>query len=922
MSHDKKRKLLFPAALWGIVLLCLAMDLSAGPVARRNSEPADRKRPVLDTVIYPKDAYKSRSRGQMEEFKIADSLLTADDSLSWDNFAEDTLVLLTARDTVKVPDSLKLTDPWRWRYYVALVDSLTHRQTADSLQREGDSLMMRYNSVCDSIAEDTPDFRAVYDSIYNGSRVDEEMAVDTFRAEAELVPASGDTLRTADTLSWRPAYVRALGDSTLAAFDFAERAKLDSVYRADSTARAKAAFLEWYNSLTPEARKKYDFEQKELRKLAVRDSLDEIKAEKRAVRDSIRKNTPRILETYAIPDSMFYKRIIAWNEDRDFGQINPYVPDTSYNYHFYDYPFLREDVNATWLGTSGSPVQSYNFFNRKSDGVSFYDAYSTWTFTPETFNQYNTKTPYTELAYYGTLLAGDAKESDNIHIFTTQNITPALNFSLLYDAWNAGGMLINEQVKNKTAAVGVNYLGKRYSANAGIIHNKVTMGENGGILDISEIRDTTIELREVRVAMESATSTTDKFTAYADQQLSIPFTFINDWRSRRDSTFVADSSDAVTTAYIGNALEYSRYGRKFVNGAATDSLGQTRVDAKFYLRLQPWSEDSFISKLDVGVGDYVHSYHNVLAADTTRLYENSLYLYAGARGNIGEHSHWNAKAHSVFAGADAGNTDLSAQLTADFFPFRKARKSPVSMALSFSESLLNPTFYQRHMYSTANELYRWDMDYRKQSITKAEASLKIPYTGTEARAGYALLGNYCYYDTLGLARQHTAEAFSVFSAYLRQEFVIADFLHLDNRILYQKSGNPDVLPLPELSLNLKYFIQFPVQKGVMDMQIGVNAWWNTKWYSPQWNYITGTFNNQNEWQYNNGPHFDVFVNMQWKNATIFVKLQNAGAGWPMDHADYFSAHRYIVTGNGTTGLKFGIWWPFYLSPVQNRQVSR
>lgn len=910
MSHDKKKKLLFPTALWGAVLLCLAIDLSAGPVAQRRAESADKKRPVLDTVIYPKDAYKSRRRGQMEEFKIADSLLTVDDSLSWDDFIEDSTVLLTARDTIKVPDSLKLTDPWRWRYYVALVDSLTHRQTADSLQREGDSLMGRYNFVCDSIAEDTPDFRAVYDSVYGAVSDSLEVVPET------PVPASDDTL------SWRPAYVKALGDSTLAAFDFAERAKLDSVYCADSTARAKAAFIAWYNSLTPEARKKYDFEQKELRKLAVRDSLDEIKAEKQAVKDSIRKNTPRILDTYAIPDSMFYKRIIAWNEDRDFGQINPYVPDTSYNYHFYDYPFLREDVNATWLGTSGSPVQSYNFFNRKNGGVSFYDAYETWTFSPETFRQYNTKTPYTELAYYGTLLAGDAKESDNIHIFTTQNITPELNFSLLYDAWNAGGMLINEKVKNKTVAVGVNYLGKRYSANAGIINNKVTMGENGGILDISEIRDTTLELREVRVAMENATSTTNKFTAYADQQLSIPFTFINDWRSRKDSTFVADSTDAVTTAYIGNALEYSRFGRHFVNGAAGDSLGQTRVDAKFYLRLQPWSEDAFISKLDVGVGDYVHSYHNVAAADTSRLYENSLYLYAGARGNIGEHSHWNAKAHSVFAGADAGNTDLSAQLSADFFPFRKARKSPVSMTLSFSESLLNPTFYQRHMYSTVNELYRWDLDYKKQSVTKAEASIKIPYTKTEARAGYALLGNYCYYDTLGVARQHTADAFSVFSAYLRQEFVIGDFLHLDNRILYQKSGNPDVLPLPELSLNLKYFIQFPVQKGVMDMQIGVNAWWNTKWYSPEWNYITGTFHNQKEWQYNNGPYFDVFVNMQWKNATIFIKLQNAGAGWPMDHADYFSAHRHIVTGNGTTGLKLGIWWPFYISPVQNRQVTR
>ena len=30
----------------------------------------------------------------------------------------------------------------------------------------------------------------------------------------------------------------------------------------------------------------------------------------------------------------------------------------------------------------------------------------------------------------------------------------------------------------------------------------------------------------------------------------------------------------------------------------------------------------------------------------------------------------------------------------------------------------------------------------------------------------------------------------------------------------------------------------------------------------------------------------------------------------------------IITGNGGTGLKLGIWWPFYLSPTQNKAVGR
>ena len=38
----------------------------------------------------------------------------------------------------------------------------------------------------------------------------------------------------------------------------------------------------------------------------------------------------------------------------------------------------------------------------------------------------------------------------------------------------------------------------------------------------------------------------------------------------------------------------------------------------------------------------------------------------------------------------------------------------------------------------------------------------------------------------------------------------------------------------------------------------------------------------------------------------------------MDKADYFSAHRFIRTQRS---VKFGIYWPFYLQPSQNKQVS-
>ena len=419
-------------------------------------------------------------------------------------------------------------------------------------------------------------------------------------------------------------------DSLKALLDTALWDKLDSIYLADSVARAKAAFEAWYAGLSRQERQRYDMEQRVKLKMARTDSLNKIKEARKNVRDSILETTPRILETYALPDSLYYKRLVSWTLDPDFGKIDAFVPDTSYNAHFHDYPFQRKDVNATWLGVAGSPVQHYNWFLRRSDeGVEFYDAEESWSYSHRTLPHFNTKVPYTELAYFGTLFAKEAKISDNLHLFTTQNIVPAFNFSLLYDRYGGKGFLDREETANKTAVVQANYLGKRYTAHAGFIHNVINRQENGGMTDVSWIRDTTVDSRDVRINLQNAKSKITKNTVFLDQQLRIPFTFIEKMRARRDSTYQYDADGLnrdITTAFVGHSTEWSVYTRTYTDAisdkygsalyndvfrygtSSADSMRVTRLDNKVYLRLQPWSSDGAVSRLDVGAGDYLKHY--------------------------------------------------------------------------------------------------------------------------------------------------------------------------------------------------------------------------------------------------------------------------------------------------------------------------
>ena len=896
----------FPAA---VVITAIAGAMGLGRPEVRYTllpDPAD----VADTVIYEKDAYKLKRVGNLEAFTIADSLLS--DQGDTTATVLDTLPHLTARDTIKVPDSLRFTDPFRFKYYVALIDSLTHVIVRDSLKHSFDSL---------KIAFDTLMVRGQSDS-----------AVHTYAHAMQ------------DSLDWR---------------------MVDSIYVADSAAVAKAIFLKWYNSLSRKERRAYDAKQALPRKLAEADSIQKVKQKAKDERDSITEYTPRILETFALHDTMQYKRIIEWTVDQDFHRLDVKVPDTTYNYHFYDYPFLRKDVNATWLGVAGSPVQYYNWFNRASDErVEFYNAQEAWSYSPRTIPQYNTKTPHTELAYFGTLLAGDAKESDNLHILTTQNILPELNLTISFDRFGGGGILEGETTRNKTFSTRLNYLGKKYMGHVGYIYNMVDRMENGGVADNSWIRDTTVEPREIPVTLSGAKSVIRKNTWYLNQQYRIPFDFIEKLKARKDTTAAKDTLAAtktpasaeplavaetaaadtinrnITTAFIGHSFEWSTYarnytdnvsslaGRQYYNNvfnfgsASADSLGTMKLDNKLFLRLQPWGSEGIVSKLDVGAGDMLRHYFDSSSVRPQKHVENSVYLYAGAEGQFQKYLAWNAKAKFNVLGYTVGDTEIEANAGFNFYPFRRARKSPVSVSAHFETRLLTPDYYTRCLNTNH---FRWENDFSKVSTTQIKGRISIPHWRMDAEVGYALLANNIYYDTLGIVRQNTIPM-SVISASLRKDFVLGP-MHFDNRVLIQYSSEPDIVPLPTVAANLRWYAQFVVQKdesgkhNVMEMQLGINAFWNTSWYAPAWNPALGVFHNQNVNLYQNGPYFDVFMNIQWKRCCIFLKYQNAGRGWPMRSRDYFTADHYVYTTDGTDGLKLGIFWPFYFSTDKHIQHS-
>ena len=241
---------------------------------------------------------------RLDTLELADTLELPDSLMAKPE--ADTL-FISARDTIKIPDSLQFTDPFFYKYYIAVKDSTTRFHVRDSLIQAGDTLEVQ---------------------------------------------------------------------------------KLDSLYIKDSTEVAVARFNAWYSSLTRRERKKYDAEQALPALIAASNRKMEIKDSIKSRRDSVIKATPRILETFAFPDSLHYKRIVTWKHDRDFHDLKglrDQQTDSSFNYNFHDYNFYRDDLNASWLGVIGSPVQLYDYFKRQEEeNAIFYSPYQIFSYTPAT----------------------------------------------------------------------------------------------------------------------------------------------------------------------------------------------------------------------------------------------------------------------------------------------------------------------------------------------------------------------------------------------------------------------------------------------------------------------------------------------------------------------------------------------------------
>ena len=480
---------------------------------------------------------------------------------------------------------------------------------------------------------------------------------------------------------------------------------------------------------------------------------------KKAYRDSVTENKPRIMETFVIPDSLYYERVLRWTHSTYTNKIKLEKIDTSYNYHYYDLPFLKNDADAVYLGTSGSATMQTNFFRREEfDIAPFFTPYMAYSYTPESMPMYNAKSPYTVLSFWGNPLAETTREEQDINLLTTQNITPELNLTLAYQRFGSNGLLINERTDDRTFSIGTNYLGKKYEMHFGYMGQTVKRTENGGVKDTFWVTDTIIDSKAIEVNLSSASNLLKRRSLFLTQSLAVPLNF---FRKNKDSLEVGQG----TVIYLGHSFELSRYfkvyedqiptsdatGRAFYRDqfnifttSSHDSLSVRRLENKIFASLQPFAPDAIVSTIHAGLGVQALKLYSFKPDDfiTGVSGDNQLntYVYGGVDGMIKKYFAWNATGKLNLTGYYAGDMSLQGNARFSFYPIRDG----IHLDAHIETAIKTPHPFQQSLYFNHHS---WDNDFSKSSSSRITATLSIPRFNLTAFAGYALMTNMLYYDS-------------------------------------------------------------------------------------------------------------------------------------------------------------------------------
>ena len=638
--------------------------------------------------------------------------------------------------------------------------------------------------------------------------------------------------------------------------------------------------------------------------------------------------------------------IRAWQLDTWTG-----VADTlaSIDSSYIDYPMRDRlhDYSISNVSNSNliSPNQSRIYFARqKTTDLIFADAYTPYIITPQQVKYYHTTTPYSTIAYKKGFVTN--LDQNDISFSFTGNVSRRTNLGMTIDYLNSYGRFANQEGKTVFGSVFGSYNGDHYSLQSSFTWNTLSNFENGGLMDPSDLQGV-LKPEDMPVRMQGM-SGLRYLSGYLNHYYSICVERERKVNYReRDEEGKWVKKDSIKIEYVPvttfrHIFEVTDATKRYKEKSATQSILpntyrnpiQTNDSAACLTiknTLTVTFEEEFNTWLKFGAMVYAmnesqrhitaigqtenivnlepwgNTYGDVLA-NTLHLMPDTLYgqrwtnnTYVGGAlyKHRGQYIHYGFDGNVCLLGYKLGEFQVNGHLDAGF---RLGKDSMTIAAKAFFRNE-TPDYYLQHYRSNH---YRWDNNFQKTLRLRVSGEVAYPtqWVKPKLNVSFENITKHIYFDTDGTPKQLDGNI-QVLAADLQLN-ITTPWVNLDNHVIYQHASS-DKLPLPALTLYHNLYYHGCWVKA-LDVQIGVDMRFFTKYNAPLLNPALGQFCVQNIEQVGNYPVMNVYANFYVKSLRLklFAQYQHFNASFM--NKQYFEMPGYPM---GPDMFRAGLAWHFY-----------
>lgn len=593
------------------------------------------------------------------------------------------------------------------------------------------------------------------------------------------------------------------------------------------------------------------------------------------------------------------------------------------NYHDIDIQ-QRYSLSSTTNGNVlVSPIESRII----NDRVHTIDDPFAWSLapyvvTPQQQRYFNTRTPYSSIAYKRGFVAG--QEENDLSFLFTGNLNRRTNLGLELDYLSSLGHYQHTSGKLFRGSVWGSYDGTHYSMHGAFSWSKLSSFDNGGLRDINDLKSN-LNTINIPVRMQAMTG-----YRYLSGYLHNQYTLTKS-REYHDTITVVENGqqlqkDTIKTAYtplmtFSHILDINNSNRRYIEHEANqgfydhtyfDSIA-TR-DSTDVLNIRNTIAVSFCeaynAKLKFGATVFAMNecqrvLMDTMPYDSTDVYRwyNNTYVGGAIHKHSGNWIRYHVEGKVCLVGYKIGEFDATGRIETTI-PAGKDKLYISARAYAKSET---PNPYLQHYRS--NHLC-WDNTFGFTYRFLGGATVSYPTRWVKPRLDFSFenITHPIFCSASDWQPRQFSGSVQVITADLGLDLT-TPWINLENRAVFQHTTNDSVMPVPMLILQHRLYYHGTWFRA-LDAQIGVDLRYFTYYHAPVLCPATGMFANQQDTQIGNYPWMNVYASFYVRSIRLrfFFHYQHLSYLFMGKTGNYLTMPGYPTNRDV---FRAGVAWHFY-----------